>query len=177
MGKGRVQHQTGGDKLTQQHFADAADINKIMHRHLAGGPLQGPGRPSGRKPMYMNLTGQSYHEMLCQVQEVQGQFAALPSKVRKRFANNPQRLVEFLEDPENLKEAMEIGLIQEEDLSEDKKAQLDLVRESDKKDREEFEAWKQSKERAKARAGSEDDDDPFEKEDKPAKNAGRKRTS
>lgn len=130
--------------------------------------------------MFVNLTGESYHEMLCKVEEVQGQFAGLPSRVRRRFANNPEQLIKFLEDPNNLPEAVKLGLIDEGDLSEEKKAQLDLVREAEAEDLREFREF-QRKKRARQDNSPElihdDDDDDVEREAKPAKNAGRRRTS
>lgn len=146
----RVQHPTGGEKLTQQHFAAEANINTIMERHLrTGGPLLGPGKQSGRQPIFTELTGQTYHEMLCKIQEVQGTFAALPAKIRKRFANNPHQLIRFLEDSNNLNEAISLGLVQREDLPPEKIQQLDLAEEAEKADLEEFREWQRKK-----RAGS-----------------------
>lgn len=171
MSKAKVPHPTGGDKLTQQHHRDAVNINSIMEKHLKTGtqgtPPRGPGRQTSRQPMFINLTGQSYHEMLCQVQEVQGAFAGLPSRVRRRFANNPEQLLKFLQDPENLPAAIELGLVQEEELPEDKKAQLDLVREAEAEDRRQFEEWKRNK-----RASGEE---PELEQDDPANSAGSKR--
>lgn len=176
MGLKKVSHPTGGEKIVQQHFKDKTNINTIMQKHLTSGhgSIQPPGRPGGREPRFVNLTGQTYHEMLCQVQEVQGQFAGLPSRVRKRFANNPQMLLKFLEDPKNLQEAINLGLIQEDDLPEDRKAQLDLVREAEAKDQEEFREWQRNK-----RASSQDsqyeppwEDEPEQKE--PPKKGGKR---
>lgn len=175
MGVKRVSHPTGGQKIVQQHFKDQTDVNRIMHKHLTSGhgSIQPPGRPGGRVPRFVDLTGETYHEMLCKVQEVQGQFAGLPSRVRKRFANNPQMLLKFLQDPKNLEEAIKLGLIQEEDLPEDRKAQLDLVREAEAEDRRQYEEWKRNK-----RANN-DENPPWEdeqEEKKPSKKDG-KRTS
>lgn len=175
MGLKKVSHPTGGEKIVQQNFKDKTDINVIMRKHLTSGhgSIQPPGRPGGREPRFVNLTGETYHEMLCKVQDIQGQFAGLPSRVRKRFANNPQLLLKFLEDPKNLEEAIKLGLVQEEDLSEDRKAQLDLVREAEAEDRRLFDVWKKSKQRAN------EDEPPWEEEQeekKPPKR-GEKRTS
>lgn len=171
MGKGRVSHPTGGEKLVQQQFQDAANINNMMQKHLRSNPgsLQPPGRPGGRVPMYVNFTGKSYHDMLCQVQEIQGHFAALPSKVRRRFANNPEQLLKFLEDPENLTEAIQLGLVQEEDLPDEKKAQLDLVREADAQDRRDFEEWKRKKRANEGEEPELEDEEPVQPKRKPRK--------
>lgn len=178
MGKGKVPHPTGGEKLVQQQFKDQANVNNIMQKHLRSGMggLQPPGRPGGRVPMFVSLTGKTYHEMLCQVQEVQGQFAGLPSRVRRRFANNPEQLIKFLEDPNNLEEAIKLGLVQEDDLSEEKKAQLDLVREAEAEDRRRYEEWKR-KQRANAEETHDQPPWPDEQEEKIPPKKGGKRTS
>ena len=41
----------------------------------------------------------------------QRSFDALPANVRKRFANSPQALMEFMSDPENRDEAVRLGLV------------------------------------------------------------------
>lgn len=149
MGK-KVFHPTGGDKLTQQHQGDATNINKIMERHLRTGVLSGPGRPNGRQGQYLNMTGENYHEMLTRVQEAQGQFAAFPAKIRRRFSNNPENLLRFLQDDKNLAEAAELGLVDLDSLPPERKAQLeqmDLVKEADKEDYLEFQRWKQRRAR------------------------------
>lgn len=138
----RVTHPVGGEKIVQQHFKDDTDINKIMERHLkTGAPPRGAGIPSNRQPRYTALNGKTYHEMLCQVQEVQGEFAGLPGKVRKRFANNPERLLEFLQDEKNLPEAVELGLIEEANLPPEKRPQTTMIQTVDPEQWRRFQEW------------------------------------
>lgn len=154
MGKGRVYQPSGGDKLTQQHFGDSTDINRIMEKFNRTGVLGTGAKQSGRKPIYLNLSGESYHEMLLRIQEAQGQFANFPAKVRKRFANNPENLLRFLGDDKNLAEAAELGLVDLDSIPAERKAQLDLVDEADKLDFHEFLRWKNRRRQAA-------NDDPF----------------
>lgn len=150
MGKERVSHPTGGESRTQQQFKDAADINQIMGRSIrTGAPLRGPGPVGRTKLRFMHLSGQSYHEMLCQIQEAQGAFAGLPAKVRRRFANNPENMFRFMEDRENLPEAVQLGLVDPDTLPEE--VQRDLVKDADAADYQEFREW-QRKKRANAQA-------------------------
>lgn len=137
-------HPGGGQNLTQQHMQDSTDINKIVDKYNRTGVLQS-GKASGKKPMFVRLDGMSFHEMLIKVQETQGQFAALPAKVRKRFANNPENLLRFLESKENLQEAIDLGLVDRDDVDPAKIAQMDLVKETEAAEKAEFEEWKKSK--------------------------------
>lgn len=137
-------HPVGGPKVTQQHMRDSTDINKIVDKYNRTGVLQS-GRASGRQPMFIRMDGLTFHEMLIRVQETQGQFAALPAKIRKRFANNPENLLRFLENKENLEEAIGLGLVDRESVDPEKLAQMDLVKETEAAEKAEFEEWKRSK--------------------------------
>lgn len=162
MAKERRYSKVDPESKTQQHFKQAADINHIMARGRQTGVIQGPGTPSGQKMRYMHLTGQTYHDMLIQVQQAQGAFAGLPARVRKRFSNNPENLLTFLEDPKNVREAVKLGIIEETSISPELKAQLDLVEEAEQKDMEAFREWQRNN-RASSR-GPQEDGDPFERD-------------
>lgn len=94
--------------LTQQQFADECDVNNILKSyseigHFASNP--------NSKLIYGDFS---------QIPDLQGAihlvnsaneaFAGLPAKVRSRFNNDPAQLVEFCKDPNNLNEAIQLGL-------------------------------------------------------------------
>jgi len=83
--------------------------------------------------------------MLIRVQELQGQFAGLPAKLRKRFSNNPENMLRFLEDPKNAGEAVKLGLLSEDDVDPKVLQQQNLVAEAEAKDKADFEAWKKQR--------------------------------
>lgn len=151
-------HPTGGGKLTQQHMEGVTDINQIRERHLRTGVL-GSGVSNGRKPMFVTLTGDSFHEMLLKVQNIQGSFAGYSAKIRKRFANNPENLIRFLEKTENLREAVALGLVDQADLSAHQVEQMNLVDSSEAEERSQFEKWR-ARQRARKLG-----DDAFEKDE------------
>lgn len=154
-------HPSGGIKLTQQHMEGVTDINKIMERHNRTGVF-GSGRPSGKPPQFLNMTGDSFHEMLIKVQEAQGVFAGFPGKIRKRFGNNPENMLRFMEDSSNLREAVALGLVDKEVLTPDQLAQMDLVQVSEEEERRQFEEWRQSRRTGRSAPGI---DDPFDLDD------------
>lgn len=95
--------------LTRQEFAQEADLNNIMQRYAAGlGQL-----PSGsRPPIFGDFDNvPDYQSALDKVIDAQDRFSQLPSAVRKRFDNDPAKLLEFLSSEDNRKEAIELGLI------------------------------------------------------------------
>lgn len=94
---------------TQQQFRDETNIVNIMKKYHSGQAVthlnQNPGR-------YADLTQiKDYAKSLQTVIDANDAFMQLSSGVRKRFSNNPQELLTFLEDPKNRVEAIELGLI------------------------------------------------------------------
>lgn len=112
----RVTSNTVGDSLTKQSFAPEADANNIVNRHMRGSfgnSLAGIGRPGGqqRQPVFMDVGAESYHEMLNRVIDIDNAFKSLPARLRTRFRNDPYHLIRFVENPDNIKESLKLGLI------------------------------------------------------------------
>lgn len=93
---------------TKQAAKDECDINRIMARYLKTGQV--PGGVLGGS--YGDVSsGVDYLEAQGIILNAQKQFAALPAKVRDRFANNPFEMLEFIGDEKNIPEARELGLL------------------------------------------------------------------
>lgn len=95
--------------LTRQEYVRECDLNDIMRRYAAGlAPL-----PVGsREPMYGDFSAvPDYQGALQIVIDAQSRFSELPSDLRKRFANDPAQLMEFLSDESNRDEAVRLGLL------------------------------------------------------------------
>lgn len=102
-----------GPSMTQQHPAHDANINIIMSRHArlpAGSPI-GNAPPQQQQYFDMTLLPQTLHDAQNLVIDTRHRFAALPSRVRGRFANDPVQLYRFIQDPRNHDEAVRLGLI------------------------------------------------------------------
>jgi len=96
--------------LTQQHFKDECDINNILRQFNITGILP----ETTLSPRYGDFTGISdYHSALNQVMAAEDEFMRLPADLRARFENDPAQLIQFLENPENLNEAVKLGLVNE----------------------------------------------------------------
>ena len=95
--------------LTRQASKDETDVNQILERYSNGGFVN----VNAAEPFYGDVSEiPDYATALNIVREAQSQFAALPSKLRDRFNNNPQDLINFLEDDKNREEAIKLGLIE-----------------------------------------------------------------
>lgn len=93
--------------LTNQADLPNTDINLIMARFEKTGLIPG----TERKPMYGDFSEvPDYHTQLSAIRRVEGYMLLLPAKIRNRFNNNPQELIDFLNNPANDGEAVELGL-------------------------------------------------------------------
>jgi phage internal scaffolding protein len=94
--------------LTQQHFKDETDINNILRQFNITGMLP----ESTLSPRYGDFTGISdYQSALNAVIAAESEFDGLPAQIRARFNNNPEELINFLENDQNYDEAVKLGLV------------------------------------------------------------------
>jgi phage internal scaffolding protein len=97
--------------LTIQSERENVNINNIVAKAKKTGVL-GSGLPAQRKERYGDFS--SSEDFLSQqnkIVEFKTMFDNLPSDVRNRFNNNPAQLLDFVADPENKEEAIELGLL------------------------------------------------------------------
>lgn len=95
--------------LTQQHQKEQADINYIIEQFNVTGIL--PVSPI--TPSYGDFTGvHDYQTAMNALIALDDEFSSLPAKIRARFDNDPENLINFLNNAENRDEAIELGLIE-----------------------------------------------------------------
>lgn len=116
--------------LTQQHMSAECDINNIVKQFQKTGLLPSNVRSN---PMYADVSNiPDYMSALNSVIQAQDMFDDLPANVRKRFNNNPAELLEFCSNPDNLSEAIDLGIV--ENRSEVSAPASDVVKPSDSVD-------------------------------------------
>ena len=95
------------DSVTQQCFKDECDIDILLAKFAVTGQLP----DNVRVPQFADFEDtfdfQSSMNVLRAAEEA---FASMPAEVRDRFANDPGRLVEFANNPDNYDEAVRLGL-------------------------------------------------------------------
>lgn len=95
--------------LAREEFAEESNINYIAERYGLTGELP----QVLHLPAYGDFTGifdfQTAQNAVANARE---QFMSLPAKLRGRFDNDPQKLLEFLSDDSNRKEAEFLGLVE-----------------------------------------------------------------
>ena len=96
----------------KQSFRKEADINCIMSKYAKSGLLTDPMCVSTRMPQFGDFSAvYDFQSMQNRVIEVRNYFESLPADVRKRFDNDPQKLMEFMADDKNKDEALRLGLL------------------------------------------------------------------
>ncbi len=107
----QVSNETGlrcdDPSLTQQQFKEEADINTIVDRFLKSGVLP----TAATMPQYVDYEGVfDFQSAMNVVRQADENFMRLDAKVRARFNNSPQAFLEFFANPENVDEAIRLGL-------------------------------------------------------------------
>lgn len=98
------------ESLTKQSDRDSVDLNLLVKRARGGEILENV-RDINALVMGDFSQVQDYDQALNAINAMNEEFAELPSHIRNKFENNPQKLVEFIGDNNNYDEAVELGLI------------------------------------------------------------------
>lgn len=93
--------------MTQQQFKDEVDINNIIAKYQNGEHVDF----ARRQGVYADVSEiTDYHESINKIKRADQAFSALPAHVRNRFGNDPEQLLEFLQDPHNYDEGVKLGI-------------------------------------------------------------------
>lgn len=95
--------------ITQQSGKDECDINKIIEKATRGQIINHVNALPAKYGDFSNVP--DFQTALNLVQEAQEAFSQLTTDVKKRFNQNPQELMDFLQDPKNDEEARKLGLV------------------------------------------------------------------
>lgn len=93
---------------TEQVHKDICDVNNIIKEYDKKGVIS---HVSKIEAKYGDLSGMDFKTMQETIINAGNMFNELPSKIRNRFKNDPQKLIEFMDSPDNREEAIKLGLI------------------------------------------------------------------
>jgi len=103
----RVSNINNEPSMTQQQFKDDCDVNLILKKIMKGENVQF----NQRKGTYGDFSASpSYEQAMQTVIDANDTFMSLPSNIRTKFQNNPQNLLDYLNDKENLEDSYKLGL-------------------------------------------------------------------
>jgi len=98
---------------TKQEFKEVTNIRKIMKKYERTGELT---HIAPELMAYANFTEvPDLKTALDNVDNVRAKFQELPGLIRKEFAHDPTKLVEFVRDPANLERGRELGIFKPEE--------------------------------------------------------------
>ncbi len=97
-----------GESRTKQEFKDECDINNIIKRFDKTGVLEHVQENEGYYTETGELDFQAAQDIIATGNSM---FEGLPSIIRKRFDNKPEKFLGFMENEENMAEAVKLGLI------------------------------------------------------------------
>lgn len=101
---------TGSESRVQHHQAEGCDMKTIIERFLKTGEAN---QLSSSQMQFIDATNATEYDKAQQLLiNAQDAFYDLPSKIRTRFENDPRQFLNFMDDPQNTDEAVELGLAQ-----------------------------------------------------------------
>lgn len=98
---------SGEPSRTKQSFKNECDINKIMAKFQRTGAISHLAAHGAR---YGDFTSQDFTEAMNTIAQVNTMFEELPSSLRDRFGNEPEAFLDFVQNPDNHDEMVELGL-------------------------------------------------------------------
>lgn len=104
----RVQLETSGQSMTKQSFQAECDINTIMQKYTKTGLIEHVREHGGQYGDF--VTAPEYHEAMTAVVEANAAFQSVPAEMRNRFQNDPAQFLDFVQNPDNIDELVEMGL-------------------------------------------------------------------
>lgn len=94
--------------LTDVSQQKSTDVNEILLRYQKTGELTHLAANRGTYADISEFT--DLHTAMSQVRKAQEGFDSLPATLRARFNNEPIKFIEYLQDPKNLDESIDLGL-------------------------------------------------------------------
>lgn len=96
-----------GPGLTKQSHKKETDINQIMSKYQKTGVLNFVNKTA---PEFMQVEPIDLQQAMNLVIRSNEMFGDMPSSLRKKFGNDPMEFLDFVNNPENLDEMVELGL-------------------------------------------------------------------
>lgn len=97
--------------LTEQAHAKSADINEIVRRHgINTFDRQYVQMLQSGEFRFDDVSGNDFHEASVIIAKANQSFGQLPSELRAKFDNDPSQFLDFVQNPDNSEQLIELGL-------------------------------------------------------------------
>lgn len=97
-----------GPSRTKQEFKDDCDINVLMGKYLRTGQMD---HVNHMLPQFEDVSEIDYQAAQNLIADAKSMFLDIPSGIRARFDNDPGKLLDWVHDPRNAKEASDLGFL------------------------------------------------------------------
>lgn len=97
--------------MTNQSDKDGTDLNILVGRMTAAELRDLPPIDPAFYGDLGEVATMDLQDVMDRVKDANDKFMALPSKIREHFDNNPGKLNKFLNDPNNLDKAVDLGIL------------------------------------------------------------------
>ncbi|WNK12440.1 MAG: internal scaffolding protein [Microvirus sp.] len=97
-----------GPGRTKQEFKDECDINVLMAKYLRTGQMD---HVNTLLPQFEDVTDIDFQSAQNLIADAMSLFEGIPSAIRNRFDNQPGKLLDWVHDPKNAKEASDLGFL------------------------------------------------------------------
>lgn len=109
-GTRRVQSIPIGKTMTEQSHKNTTDINKIIEKYDKNGILTHVNSMDGIKDNMLTASGADFKTAMDLITAADTNFARLPLVLKQKFKNSPEKLLDFVNNPDNHQEAFNLGL-------------------------------------------------------------------
>ena len=94
--------------MTDQSYKDSTDAKLIVKQFIKTGVINHLAKVEGQ---YQDVSEvNSLYESMSKVKEVESYFMDLPAEIRKKFDNDPQKMLHLIVDDEREQEQIDLGL-------------------------------------------------------------------
>lgn len=107
----KIKYESGTGGAEQSH-KEECDINRIVHKFQKTGAITHQNKHEAR---YDDMTGTDFLTAMNMVANAQNMFNELPSNIRKKMDNDPAVFFDYIQNPDNKAEAIELGLMSSDD--------------------------------------------------------------
>ncbi|QXP08506.1 MAG: internal scaffolding protein [Arizlama microvirus] len=104
----RVSISFTGPGRTKQEFKDECDINVLMAKYLRTGQMD---HVNQMLPQFQDVSEIDFQAAQNLIADANSMFEGIPSAVRNRFDNDPGKLLDWVHNPANAKEASDLGFL------------------------------------------------------------------
>lgn len=124
----KVVNYSGDHSQVQKDMQDETDIKNILEKYGRTGILPVVANPG----MYDDFSDvPDYQEAQNQIRKADEAFAALPSKIREKFENDPAKMIQYLNDESNIEESIKLGLRERKIVQEEIIQKVEVINQAD----------------------------------------------